>query len=90
MQLRAAKIATISLLVYIVFALAFISPFGVAGLALASTLGGFVSLFFTLRVFGWQNFFAILRSRNLLYLIAGSIIFTVVLLIFKDFISDYL
>jgi putative peptidoglycan lipid II flippase len=90
MQLRAAKIATISLLVYIIFALAFITPFGVAGLALASTLGGFVSLFFTLRVFGWQNFFAILRSRKLLYLIAGSLIFTVTLLIFKDFISDYL
>ncbi|MEN4052503.1 MULTISPECIES: murein biosynthesis integral membrane protein MurJ [Sulfurimonas] len=90
MQLRAAKIATISLLVYIVFALTFIAPFGVAGLALASTLGGFVSLFFTLKVFGWQNFFAILRSRNLLYLIAGSIIFTILLVIFKDFISAYL
>ena len=90
MQLQAAKIATISLLVYIVFALTFIAPFGVAGLALASTLGGFVSLFFTLKVFGWQNFFAILRSRNLLYLIAGCIIFTVLLTIFKDFLSVYL
>jgi len=90
MQMRAAKIATISLLVYVVFALSFIQPFGVAGLALASTLGGFVSLFFTIKIFGWQNFFAILRSRNLLYLIAGSLIFSVVLLILKDFISDYI
>ena len=90
MQLRAAKIATISLLVYTLFALAFIKPFGVAGLALASTIGGYVSLFFTLRVFGWQNFFAILRSRNLLYLIAGSLIFTALMIILKDFIDVYL
>ena len=90
MQIKAAKIATISLAVYIVFALAFISPFGVAGLALASTLGGFVSLFFTIKIFGLQNFFAILRSRNLLYLIVGSFIFSIVLLILKDFISDYI
>ena len=90
MQMRAAKIATVSLLVYIVFALTFIKPFGVAGLALASTLGGFASLFFTIRVFGLQNFFAILRSKNLLYLIAGSILFTALLLVFKDFISVYI
>ena len=90
LQMKAAKIATISLAVYITFALAFISPFGVAGLALASTLGGFVSLFFTIRVFGTQNFFAILRSRNLLYLIASSLLFGAVLVIFKDFISDYI
>ena len=90
MQMQAAKIATISLLVYVVFALSFIKPFGVAGLALAGTLGGFVSLFFTIKTFGVQNFFAILRSRNLLYLIAGSLIFTALLVIFKDFISDYI
>ena len=90
MQLHAAKIATISLLVYIVFALAFIGPFGVAGLALASTLGGFTSLFFTIKVFGVQNFFAILRSKNLLYLFVGSLLFTALLVVFKDFISAYI
>ena len=90
MQLHAAKIATISLIIYIIFALAFISPFGVAGLALASTLGGFTSLFFTIKVFGVQNFFAILRSKNLLYLFVGSLLFTALLVVFKDFISAYI
>jgi len=90
MQTKAAKIATISLLVYITFALVFIQPFGVAGLALASTLGGLVSLFFTLKTFGWENFFAILRSRKLLYLIGGALLFSALLLILKDFISVYL
>ena len=90
LQGKAAKIATVSLGVYITFALAFIQPFGVAGLALASTLGGFVSLFFTLKIFGWQNFFAILRSRKLLYLVVGSLLFTILLVILKDMIHVYL
>jgi putative peptidoglycan lipid II flippase len=90
MQMQAAKIATSSLIVYIIFALAFIKPFGVAGLALASTLGGFVSLFFTLKAFGWQSFFAILRSRKLLYLFVGALLFTALLVMLKDFINDYL
>ncbi|QOP45909.1 murein biosynthesis integral membrane protein MurJ [Sulfurimonas paralvinellae] len=89
-QMRAAKIATISLAVYIVFALAFISPLGVAGLALASTLGGFASLFFTIKVFGVKNFFVILRSKNLLYLVVSAILFTALLVVFKDFISVYI
>ncbi len=90
MQKEAAKIATISLIVYISFALAFISPFGVAGLALASSIGGFVSLFFTIKIFGAQHFFAILRSKYLIYLAIGSILLTILLLFLKDFISAYI
>jgi len=90
MQTQAAKIATVSLVVYVSFALIFIAPLGVAGLALASTIGGFTSLFFTLKVFGVKNFFAIIRSKNLLYLTIGSLLFTLLLLLFKDFISAYI
>ena len=90
MQMKAAKIATFSLGTYIIFALAFITPMGASGLALASTLGGFVSFILTLRVFGVQNFFDILRSKNAIYLVIGAVIFTILLLIFKDFISVYI
>ena len=90
LQMKAAKIATLSLAVYITFALLFISPLGVAGLALASTLGGLVSFIFTIRVFGVKNFFDILRSKNALYLVVGSIILTILLLLLKDFISAYI
>ncbi len=90
LQMKAAKIATLSLGVYITFALLFISPLGVAGLALASTLGGLVSFVFTIRVFGVKNFFDILRSKNALYLVVGSILLTILLLLFKDFISAYI
>jgi putative peptidoglycan lipid II flippase len=90
LQMKAAKIATLSLGVYITFALLFISPLGVAGLALASTIGGVVSFIFTIKVFGVKNFFDILRSKNALYLVVGSILLTILLLLFKDFIGAYI
>ena len=90
MQMRAAKIATISLITYIVLALAFIAPLGAAGLALASTLGGFVSLFFTIKVFGKERFFAILLNKKLIYLIVSAAAFTLLLLQLKDFIGAHI
>jgi putative peptidoglycan lipid II flippase len=89
MQMRAAKIATISLLSYIIFALAFISPFGVAGLALASTIGGYVSFIFTVRVFGMKNFFAILHSKYTIYLILSATIFAIILVYIQTYIHHF-
>nr|WP_321265763.1 murein biosynthesis integral membrane protein MurJ [uncultured Sulfurimonas sp.] len=90
MQMRAAKIATYSLITYTIFALSLISPMGVSGLALASTIGGFVSFTLTIKAFGVKNFFDILRSKNAIYLVVGAIIFTILLILFKDFISVYI
>ena len=90
MQKRAAKIATISLGVYIIMALLFVSPLGVAGLALASTLGGFISFLFTIHTFGFKNFLHILHSKNSLFLVVGTILFLILTLIFKHFISAYI
>jgi len=90
MQMHAAKIATLSLVTYIVLALTFIAPFGAAGLALAGTLGGFVSFFFTIKVFGTQQFFAILLQKKLLYLIVSAILFTILLIQLKDLLSAYI
>ncbi len=90
MQLHAAKIATYSLATYIVMALAFITPLGVSGLALASTIGGIVSFTLTIRVFGTHNFLNILRSKNALFLLVGSVVFAVFLLAFKEFVSTYI
>jgi putative peptidoglycan lipid II flippase len=86
-QMRAAKIATFSLLFYIVFALTLITPMGAAGLALAGTIGGFVGFVLTIKAFGVKNFFSILASKKVLYLIAGSILFTIFLIVLKSFID---
>jgi putative peptidoglycan lipid II flippase len=90
MQMKAAKIATYSLLTYIIFALSLISPMGVSGLALASTVGGFVSFTLTIKVFGVKEFFEMLRSKNALYLLIGAVALSVLLLVFRDFIRVYI
>jgi len=90
MQGKAAKIATYSLATYIIIALTLITPLGVSGLALASTSGGFVSFFLTIKVFGFKNFFEILSSKNLIYLIFGTIIFTLIVLIFQHYIHQFI
>ncbi|MFK5937482.1 MAG: murein biosynthesis integral membrane protein MurJ [Sulfurimonas sp.] len=89
MQMKAAKIATISLVSYIVLALLFISPLGVAGLALASTLGGYISFIFTVRVFGLKNFFDILRSKYTIYLILSATIFTIIVIYAHKYLHQF-
>ncbi|MEA1983474.1 MAG: murein biosynthesis integral membrane protein MurJ [Campylobacterota bacterium] len=90
MQGEAAKIATYSLVTYIVIALSLISPMGVSGLALASTTGGFVSFILTLKVFGIKNFLDIIRSKKLIYLLFSSTLLAVLLLSFKELVSVYI
>lgn len=90
MQKSSAKIATISLSTNIVLSLAFISPFGAFGLALASSLSGFVSFFLTIKIFGIKNFFDILRSKNLIYLFIGIVVFSFCLYLAKDFIDVFI
>jgi putative peptidoglycan lipid II flippase len=89
-QLKAAKIATFSLAFYILFALALITPMGASGLALAGTISGFVGFVLTIKAFGVKNFFDILRNKNAIYLVVGSILLTIMLLLFKDFIAVYI
>jgi len=86
MQLSAAKIATFSLITYSLLALAFISPMGVSGLALASSVGGFVSFILTIKVFGVKDFLDILRSKNSFYTLIGIFIFSFLLIFIKKMI----
>lgn len=90
MQAKAAKIATYSLVTYTLIALSLITPMGVSGLALASTSGGIVSFILTIRVFGIDNFKSILSSKNSLYLLIGTIVFTFALLFIKKFLLLYI
>ncbi|CAI6149977.1 MAG: Lipid II flippase MurJ [uncultured Sulfurimonas sp.] len=90
MQMQASKIATLSLVIYIVLALSLIQPLGVAGLALASTIGGLSSFIFTVKTFGLSNLMEILDSRNSVILLVSAIVFTLVLVVVKSFIVPYL
>lgn len=90
MQMRAAKIATFSLVAYIVLALALITPMGVSGLALASTASGFVSFILTIQVFGIQKFLDIFYHKKALYLLGGALLLTISLLTCKDILHAYI
>ena len=79
-QAKASKIATISLISFIIFALLLIKPLGAQGLALAGSLTGLVSFFLTIRHFGVDRMVNIVdRSRTFKFAINLSV-FTVLLL----------
>lgn len=90
MQLKAAKIATISLITYITFALTLIAPMGVGGLALAGTLSGFIGFILSINAFGVKLFFDILRSKQTLYLLTASFITVILLFLIKDFLNVFI
>ena len=59
----AAKITMKSLAWNIFLSLIFILPYGIVGLALASSLSGFILLHLTLKEFGYNRFLLILQNR---------------------------
>ena len=89
-QLDAAKIASFSLGSNIAFSLALLVPFGAAGLALASSVAGFVSFGLTLRAFGIKEFLRFFRSKHTLFLVFGSVVLAIITLIFKSYVQQYM
>ena len=79
-QNKAAKIATISLIVYSVLAILLIKPMGAMGLALAGSLTGFSSFYLTIKHFGFDNFKKILDFKEGLRFTIILILFSLILL----------
>ncbi|DAB28897.1 MAG TPA: hypothetical protein CFH84_12495 [Sulfurimonas sp. UBA12504] len=63
---------------------------GVSGLALASTMSGFVSFILTIRVFGVSQFLQMLKSVKSLYLIFSVAILVTLLMFIKTYIAPYI
>ncbi|MDA3945144.1 MAG: murein biosynthesis integral membrane protein MurJ [Helicobacteraceae bacterium] len=89
-QMKAAKIATLTLTTNIVLSLALISPLGGVGLALASTLSGFIGFFATAKTFSRQEFLAIISLKKIVILLLSAALFTIILLIAKELIHVYI
>ncbi len=85
-QKEAAKISAISLGVNIVLSLALIFPFKAAGLALASSLSGFILFYLTIQKFGMEEFLGILRDRKIFVLVGILMITTIFSLTIKTLI----
>lgn len=84
-QMAAAKISAKSLGYNIVLSVILIFPMEAAGLALASSLSGFLLLYWTLRHFGWSRFFTIIRAKYILLLLLAVAIEVGIIEIFKTF-----
>jgi putative peptidoglycan lipid II flippase len=86
-QKEAAKISAIALGVNIVLSLALIFPFKAAGLALASSLSGFILFYLTIDKFGKEQFLDILKDKKILILLGLTMfVVAVSLIIKKEFI----
>ncbi len=79
-QSIAAKIATVSLVSFIAFALMLIKPMGAQGLALAGSIAGIISFFLTIKEFGLGQMVTIVDKKRTLN-------FTIILTLFTIFLS---
>jgi len=79
-QGKAAKIASISLSVNIALSLFLMQSMEAAGLALASSIGGWVLFVLTLKELGWHHLFDILKSKYSLYFLILMPLFTLAMM----------
>ncbi len=89
-QGEAAKIATYTLGSNIILSLALIAPLQAGGLALASSISGFIGFVMTVKAFGSKRFFDIISKKYLLLYTGSMVVFTLILLTFKELINGYL
>lgn len=89
-QKIAAKISIYALVANVFFAITFISFFDVYGLALASSLSGFVLLVLTIKSFGMREFLGIIYNLKFIMLLFALAAEVIILYFLKDFLSVYL
>lgn len=78
-QGKAAKIATISVLVNIVASLLLMHTMGAQGIALAGSIGGWVLFILTVKEVGTTRFIAIIKSKKSIYLLLFLLSFSLIL-----------
>ena len=87
-QLISAKISSISLIFNILLSLALINPFGGVGLALASSLSGFILFWLSVKEFGRDNFLEIINDKKKILLLLALLVIEVgVIYLFLEFFS---
>ncbi|WP_027326799.1 murein biosynthesis integral membrane protein MurJ [Helicobacter pametensis] len=74
LQGRAAKYSLISLICGTFFSFVLIKPLGVLGLALSSSIAGFILLILNAYALGAKNFFCIILHKNAAILLVGILI----------------
>ncbi|WP_187646847.1 murein biosynthesis integral membrane protein MurJ [Nitrosophilus labii] len=85
-QIIAAKIATYSLICNIVLSVILIFYLQAAGLALSTSIAGFVLLFLTIKEFGFKEFLSFLERKKILFLLFLIFLELFILHTFKNFL----
>ena len=83
-HLKAAKISFFAILVNIIFSILLIFPLKVLGIALASSISGWVLFYFTLKEFGFKDFFRFFEKRYVLGMILAVLISIIMAILFKE------
>lgn len=86
----AAKITIQSLIINVISCAIFVKPLEAAGLALASSIGGYYLFFMNIKEFGFKNFLAIISLKKIFIILLLAFVEIVVLLTFKEFVNGYL
>ena len=89
-QAIAAKIASYALIVNVAFSLGLIYFLQEAGLALASTIAGFVLLAFNIKEFGWKPFLSIIKDRKIFFVTLAIILEILLLEFLKKGLDGYI
>ncbi|MGP1484855.1 MAG: murein biosynthesis integral membrane protein MurJ [Campylobacter sp.] len=84
-QKTASKISIICLIFNLILAIFLMRPLGAYGLAIASSMGGFLLLGLNLKEFGVKQFLAIIRPKILALMVFGLIIFAIILTFLRDY-----
>ncbi|HHD78443.1 MAG TPA: murein biosynthesis integral membrane protein MurJ [Epsilonproteobacteria bacterium] len=89
-QGKAAKIATISVIVNIIASLLLMKPLGAMGIALAGSIGGWVLFILTVKEVGFDKLIAMLRSKRSLYFVGTMLAVTLFLYNLNTFILQWI
>ncbi len=89
-QRVAAKISLYSLVSNVILSLVLIKPLGVVGLALASSISGFILFIFTIKAFGVKEFLDIISFKKILLLFIVILLEITILLLSKEIIDVYI
>ena len=85
-HLKSAKFSVISLGVNTILSLLLIVPLKVLGLALASSIGGIVLFYLTLREYGFNNFLKFFEKKYI-FLFIGAVLISILISILFKYIS---
>ena len=87
---KAAKIATMALVVNMIFSLILMQYMGAMGLALAGSIGGWTLFILTIKEIGFDKLIEILKDKKLLYLIITLGVSAILFLFINNLLMDWI